>query len=191
MLLRAWAGIFCAHFQEANVHRERREYHRDRWTPERIEALRAGCEARKSAAQIARELGHVSRNAVIGKAARMGFQLKAPRNPYGMRSTPDTQPKPRAPARRLSALTGLYAHLSGNGKAQPLLEAPTTDIATVSSILDLKANDCRWPIGDPREPGFGFCGGAKAPGLPYCEHHARQAYEQPISATAKATAKAA
>jgi GcrA cell cycle regulator len=36
---------------------------------------------------------------------------------------------------------------------------------------------CRWPIGDPREPNFHFCGGPGVPGLPYCPEHAKMAYQ--------------
>jgi GcrA cell cycle regulator len=35
----------------------------------------------------------------------------------------------------------------------------------------LEANDCRWPIGDPRHEGFHFCGAQKIDGRPYCAHH--------------------
>ncbi|PAX09424.1 GcrA family cell cycle regulator [Sphingomonas lenta] len=46
------------------------------WTDERIEALKAMWEAGKTASQIADELGGVSRNAVIGKAHRLGLQAR-------------------------------------------------------------------------------------------------------------------
>jgi GcrA cell cycle regulator len=36
---------------------------------------------------------------------------------------------------------------------------------------------CAWPLGDPRLPGFRFCGAEVArPGLPYCAEHARLAH---------------
>jgi len=35
---------------------------------------------------------------------------------------------------------------------------------------------CRWPIGDPLEPGFGFCGRACQEGSSYCATHHRRAY---------------
>jgi GcrA cell cycle regulator len=38
---------------------------------------------------------------------------------------------------------------------------------------------CRWPIGDPQTPEFHFCGKKKVPGLPYCEFHARRAFQPP------------
>jgi GcrA cell cycle regulator len=38
---------------------------------------------------------------------------------------------------------------------------------------------CRWPIGDPQQPDFHFCGKKKVTGLPYCEVHARRAFQPP------------
>ncbi len=46
------------------------------WTDERIETLRKMWEAGQTASQIAEELGGVSRNAVIGKAHRLGLQSR-------------------------------------------------------------------------------------------------------------------
>ena len=46
------------------------------WTDERIETLRSMWEAGKTASQIAEQLGGVSRNAVIGKAHRLGLQSR-------------------------------------------------------------------------------------------------------------------
>ena len=38
---------------------------------------------------------------------------------------------------------------------------------------------CRWPIGDPQQADFHFCGKKKVAGLPYCEVHARRAFQPP------------
>ncbi|WP_374945049.1 GcrA family cell cycle regulator [Sphingomonas sp.] len=46
------------------------------WTDERIDTLKGMWEAGKTASQIAEELGGVSRNAVIGKAHRLGLQAR-------------------------------------------------------------------------------------------------------------------
>ena len=43
-------------------------------------------------------------------------------------------------------------------------------------ILDLKLNTCRWPIGDPTDPDFHFCGENTVIGKPYCAKHCEQAY---------------
>jgi len=43
----------------------------------------------------------------------------------------------------------------------------------------LTINDrmCRWPIGDPSADEFHFCGRSPKAGSPYCEAHARKAYQ--------------
>lgn len=44
------------------------------------------------------------------------------------------------------------------------------------TVLDLTANSCRWPTGNPRDlTTFRYCG-ETARGGPYCERHARLAY---------------
>ncbi|MED5573985.1 MAG: GcrA family cell cycle regulator [Pseudomonadota bacterium] len=37
---------------------------------------------------------------------------------------------------------------------------------------------CQWPIGNPREPSFHFCGKTAAPDRPYCEEHCAMAYRR-------------
>ena len=51
----------------------------------------------------------------------------------------------------------------------------TSDILDrlAESLLQLTPTTCRWPIGDPRQPGFHFCLAHHAPSRTYCpEHHA-------------------
>jgi len=43
-------------------------------------------------------------------------------------------------------------------------------------ILDLKLNTCRWPIGEPTDPDFHFCGENTVVGKPYCSKHCALAY---------------
>lgn len=44
-------------------------------------------------------------------------------------------------------------------------------------LLGLGLNDCRFPLGDPRSPDFGFCGAPKWEGSrSYCEFHHRLCY---------------
>ncbi len=70
------------------------------WTDERIDQLKAMWERGLTASQIADELGGVSRNAVIGKAHRLGLQsrpspVKANETPK--RAAPARKPAPAAP----------------------------------------------------------------------------------------------
>ena len=43
-------------------------------------------------------------------------------------------------------------------------------------IMELKINTCRWPIGDPVDEDFHFCGKNTVMGKPYCAEHCAMAY---------------
>lgn len=82
------------------------------WTDERIDQLKAMWEKGMTASQIAEELGGVSRNAVIGKAHRLGLQSrpspvrdgKDDSSPAPASSEPKAEAPPRpAPAPRAPA----------------------------------------------------------------------------------------
>jgi GcrA cell cycle regulator len=82
------------------------------WTEERIDRLREYWTKGMTASQIAEELGGVSRNAVIGKAHRLGLQARpspvkaneeeaapaAPAEPAAASPAPQAAPAPRAAA---------------------------------------------------------------------------------------------
>jgi hypothetical protein len=50
------------------------------------------------------------------------------------------------------------------------------------TIMQLNEHTCRWPVGDPTEPGFFFCGGVTEHGWAYCPmHRARALYTVSLS----------
>jgi GcrA cell cycle regulator len=51
---------------------------------------------------------------------------------------------------------------------------PHAEKKTVETLL---ADDCRWPFGDPSSGDFHFCGKRQKDGSPYCDLHARQAFQ--------------
>ncbi|WP_419809694.1 GcrA family cell cycle regulator [Sphingomonas sp.] len=73
------------------------------WTDDRIEQLRTMWEAGQTASQIAEALGGVSRNAVIGKAHRLGLQARPspvrPNEPEVKAPEPTPPPPPPEPVR--------------------------------------------------------------------------------------------
>src|SRR5512145_299649 len=71
------------------------------WTEERIDRLKAMWTKGATASQIAEELGGVSRNAVIGKAHRLG--LKARPSPVKPTDKPDCPPPPAAKPAKTAA----------------------------------------------------------------------------------------
>lgn len=134
------------------------------WTDERIEKLKQLWADGLSASQIARTLGEVTRNAVIGKVHRLGLAGRA---------TTHRAERPRAavPARIAPPRVAPI-------KAEPVAEEPLEPMPeNAVSVLDLSNAVCKWPIGDPADSAFRFCGRKSKPGSPYCEAHARMAYQ--------------
>lgn len=131
------------------------------WTDERISLLRKLWGEGRTAAEIAKELGGVSRNAVIGKAHRLRLSNRA--SPI--------QQNNKKPVRTLATDT------------PKIVIKPVTTAARVVikgkgvKLIDLRDRMCRWPVGDPKDADFVFCGCDAVPGLPYCEDHARAAYQ--------------
>jgi GcrA cell cycle regulator len=139
------------------------------WTGARVEWLKAFWADGLSASEIAGLLGEVTRNAVIGKVHRLGL---------AGRKTTSRKPLPR----RTSPRRGKSGHVERRQPparfvrpASPL-PSPTPVAALMLPLRQLRDNQCRWPVGDPLEDGFGFCGCQKAPGVPYCAYHAAIAY---------------
>ena len=54
----------------------------------------------------------------------------------------------------------------------------TSKAPKTKSLLELEAGECRWPVGDPRQDGFHFCGEPAEPGRPYCTQHCHVAYHK-------------
>ena len=65
------------------------------WSDERVEKLKKMWAEGQSASQIAKELGGVTRNAVIGKVHRLGLSN---RNGSGGGTTTEAAPKPKPAA---------------------------------------------------------------------------------------------
>jgi len=141
------------------------------WTVERIKQLRSCFAAGLSCSQIADEIG-VSRNAVIGKLNRLKlsrFERKTVR--------------PRAPRRKVTLrLVTQHDILSAlRAEPPPPVEQKPVEPGPRCSLAELSEGTCRWPISDPGDRDFGFCGCAAVNGLPYCAAHARIAYQPAAS----------
>ena len=141
------------------------------WTAERIEQLRNCVVTGLTCSQIAAEIG-VTRNAVIGKIHRLGL---APARPPGgaARACP---PRARHPRRRLLRLLGAEAP---SIVADEGAEAAPIESAQPCSLLEIDSGKCHWPLGDPHDSGFAFCGNDAVTGFSYCVGHARMAYRLP------------
>jgi GcrA cell cycle regulator len=156
------------------------------WNDERVEALKKLWADGLSASQIAGRLGGVTRNAVIGKVHRLGL---AGRATTSRMKSHRPRVRTQAATRRLMnkarppvnignpAFRSLY--LADSEPYVPPAEDVVIPLAERKYIQTLTETCCRWPIGDPQQPDFHFCGKGKIPGLPYCEVHARRAFQPP------------
>lgn len=154
------------------------------WTDERVEQLKKLWSDGLSASQIAKQMGGVTRNAVIGKVHRLGLSGRAtptrPRTPGAKLA----RPRPSAPS------TPRFNDTSSNTSATaktpvtlPRIKPAELKIEVdvpkdgPKTVLALSSRMCKWPIGDPNQSEFRFCG-RKTDGCgPYCEAHANVAYQ--------------
>jgi GcrA cell cycle regulator len=161
------------------------------WTAKAIEDLKKLALEGRSAAAIAATLGVGSRNAVIGKASRIGIKLNG-----GGRAT--VSGKTQAGARRAQWAT-IANPLPGASKPSSAAVLPrdlrvksaeetgaawTLGDAEVGEMRRLRFEDiresaCRWPLGDPRSGDFAYCGLQPVEGQSYCAGHCRMAYRSP------------
>src|SRR5690606_37550905 len=62
------------------------------------------------------------------------------------------------------------------GHAEAPADVSVIPFSQRRTLLELNSITCRWPLGDPRDADFFFCGGLAFEGLPYCAAHAALAY---------------
>ena len=174
------------------------------WTDERVEVLKRMWSEGQSASIIAKALGGVTRNAVIGKVHRLGLSNRATStsSKSSAKSKTSSKAKPTiqtGPSR--TATKGESVRITPPAvrkiipAGQPLPPQPSANeispeaLAKVSevektakkiSLMELTEKTCKWPVGDPATDDFWFCGLSVQTGKPYCEAHVSVAF-QPMS----------
>ena len=167
------------------------------WTDERVEKLKKLWSEGLSASQIAAQLGGVSRNAVIGKVHRLNLpgRAKAGGTPTAARPK---RPAPAAPRPAAFQARPVAARAVARPAEDNLArEEADTDFEVRAETLPVPANGngvvvpmtrkleltqltertCKWPIGDPLNDDFHFCGNESPDNSPYCTYHQRLAYQ--------------
>src|ERR1041385_2873460 len=152
------------------------------WTDERVELLKKLWADGLSASQISAELGAITSNAVIGKVHRLGLSGRA-------KSPSSSAPRPRKARTHSHMLRTSRPSMRGNtalahaneyeAEPEPEVLDNIIPIGQRRTLLELNENTCRWPIGDPGNADFFFCGGQTVTTLPYCAYHSRVAYQPP------------
>lgn len=145
------------------------------WTPERTELAKTLWLKGQTAEQIARRIGGTSRNAVIGKMHRLGLKRDNAQQ-HRLSGQQSAKRFKRRNQRKSTSGTAL------DGPRYVRVPIPKEDAPKGPLVMfaDLEPHHCRAPYGDPKQPGFGFCGCAIVPGTSYCAEHLTRFTQAPI-----------
>jgi GcrA cell cycle regulator len=160
------------------------------WTAEVVEDLKKLALEGKSASHISAALGVGSRNAVIGKASRIGIKLsgggvsargKGAARAARLQWAPPHTTRPNADAQRCGAAAARGPQVSPvDGRASGR-SCGVVEIGEMRRLRfeDIRDSACRWPLGDPRSGDFAYCGLTPVGGQSYCAGHCQMAYRSP------------
>ena len=154
------------------------------WNDERVELLKKLWKDGLSASQIAAEMGSITRNAVIGKVHRLGLsgRVKASASPVPrLRKAP----RPRSVivsggSRGNTALAPRIIQefeIEHEAEIIPFAQPVQAPESKRVAIIELREGVCRWPLGDPLQQEFAYCGNDSDTGRPYCCYHSTVAYQ--------------
>ena len=149
------------------------------WTDEMVDKLRQMWTEGKTATESAKELG-VTKNSIVGKVHRLCLTAR----PSPIKSK-DEEPVEKAEVEKEIP-----------EEAEENIEVIAETVEPVKTekvekkhkngchvkLVELDSHTCRWPLGDPRDEDFCFCGKKVRMGQTYCEEHANMAY---VKATKK------
>ena len=137
------------------------------WNQQKVEDLKKLWNEGVATSRIGEQLGF-TKNAVIGKAFRLGLERR------------QNSRKKTAHSQSVSSVT-MYRESSAPSHSQITPKREVTrrreKFSFKKSIVGTGSfKSCQWPIGDPLEEGFHYCGGQNIPTKPYCIEHYKKAY---------------
>lgn len=141
------------------------------WTDKDVATLSSMWSNGHSARDIADRIG-VSRNAVIGKARRIGLAIH-------VNAVVEREKKPAAPKKEKVSKAKLRVKTVS---PVPLpVEEPPPIVASIAAprslcltLIELESHNCRWPYGE--RSSLTFCGNDVDHGKIFCTYHCRVAY---------------
>ena len=145
------------------------------WPEQRAERLRELWRLGLSVDKIAAEIGGITRNAVIGKAHRLGLDVLYPRRP---RTGPSARVKTTRDKTAVVQPQQGAVHAANNFTSQNL------------TLMQLEASSCRWPVDGSEAAGFFFCGAQVSGKFPYCEYHVGFAHQPSAPTSERSEARA-
>lgn len=164
------------------------------WTDEMVDQLREMWKQGLTTGEIGKRLG-VSKNSIVGKVHRLGLSgrpspIKKKESPISVVDADETptpaknksektlSPKPQKQEKVVVAPVK-------SSETEVIVEekidiVPSSHPNGKTSLTDLDNHTCRWPIGDPKDENFHFCGRKVRIGQTYCDEHANIAYVKAI-----------
>ena len=141
------------------------------WTAEAVEDLKKLALEGKSASHISAALGVGSRNAVIGKASRIGIKLNGGGGASVRGKGPARAARPQwatahyhsAQRRRTTLRRCRRSRSPASRRGTARAAGRSFGVAEIGEMRRLRLEDiresaCRWPLGDPRSGEFAYCG---------------------------------
>ena len=137
------------------------------WNQQKVDDLKKLWNEGVATSRIGEQLGF-TKNAVIGKAFRLGLERR------------QNSRKKTSHSQTVSSVT-MYRETSAPSNSQTTPKREVTrrreKFSFKKSIVGTGSfKSCQWPIGDPLEEGFHYCGGQNIPTKPYCIEHFKKAY---------------
>ncbi len=167
------------------------------WTDEMVEELKKMWHEGLTTGEIGKRL-NVSKNSIVGKVHRLGLSGRpspikkkdeeAPAKPAEKKAAPASAAEPHTPKENIKEAPAAPAPVREPKivhhelKAAPA-SAPKAEKHAAAdrnlSLTDLDNHTCRWPLGDPKDENFHFCGKKVRVGQTYCDEHSAVAYVKP------------
>ncbi len=163
------------------------------WTDEMVDQLREMWKQGLTTGEIGKRLG-VSKNSIVGKVHRLGLSGR----PSPIKKKDETE----APAEKKEATENVAKATKPKVEKAPVPKTPKVEKKAEekveveekieisapaphhhngkTSLTDLDNHTCRWPIGDPKDENFHFCGRKVRIGQTYCDEHANIAYVKAV-----------
>jgi len=138
------------------------------WTEEKVAKLKELWGKENTASEIAKIIGGISRNAVIGKAHRLNLSAK-----IKTRAATSSQNFDNSTTQKNNQIV----KRGRKSKFKSLIIEKDFEPESPKQLEELDENSCKWPIGHPDEKSFYFCGRSSLKDFSYCKLHLLYAYQ--------------
>lgn len=169
------------------------------WTDQMVEDLRKMWKEGLTTGEIGKRL-NVSKNSIVGKVHRLGLsgrpspikkkEVSTAESPA--KNTPAAQPSAASKETKTPKAEKEISHKNTEKPSPANTKSEEKHVFTQAlapnhcikhrdnlSLTDLDNHTCRWPLGDPKDDNFHFCGKKIRIGQTYCEEHSAMAYVKP------------